>query len=229
MFDLSNKTIIVTGASGLIGSAIVRVLRTQNATVIPCDIRGDTADPDVRYFNLSRPQSIQPLFEGNMINGFVECTYPRDFKTATEHWLTLMEWVAREMASQFSADQMQQGGSIVTIGSIYGLVGAQMNLYDFTAMDMPTSYAFFKGGVISTTRTLATKYGKYNIRCNTVCPGGVENHQPQEFIKRYEAKTPMGRMAVPEDIAGPVAFLLSDAARYVTGIVLTVDGGLTAW
>jgi len=101
-------------------------------------------------------------------------------------------------------------------------------LYADLDMDMPVDYSFIKGGIISMTRTLATKYGP-GLRVNCVSPGGVFDNQDMRFVKKYCARVPLGRMATPEDIAGPVAFLASDAAKYITGVNLPVEGGLCAW
>jgi NAD(P)-dependent dehydrogenase (short-subunit alcohol dehydrogenase family) len=96
-------------------------------------------------------------------------------------------------------------------------------------MTMPPAYAAIKGGIIAFSKYLATYYGAYNIRVNSVSPGGVFAGQPRSFVAKYEKKTPLGRMAYPEDIVGAVIYLAADASRYVTGTNLVVDGGWTAW
>jgi len=82
--------------------------------------------------------------------------------------------------------------------------------------------------MIQMTRWLSTTLAP-QIRVNAICPGGVARGQPESFVERYEARTPLGRMANEDDIAGAAAFLVTDAARYVTGQVLMVDGGFSAW
>ena len=82
-----------------------------------------------------------------------------------------------------------------------------------------------KGGVIAYSKFLASYYRSKGIRVNVVSPGGVFNNQDRDFLKRYSEKTLMGRMAKPEEIGWPVVFLASDAASYITGTVLVVDGG----
>ena len=94
---------------------------------------------------------------------------------------------------------------------------------------MPAAYSAIKGGIITFTKYLATYYAKYGVRANVVCPGGIFNDQPKNFVKKYEEKTPMKRMGKPEDVVGSVIFLACDAASYITGHVLMVDGGWTAW
>jgi NAD(P)-dependent dehydrogenase (short-subunit alcohol dehydrogenase family) len=94
---------------------------------------------------------------------------------------------------------------------------------------MPAAYSAIKGGIIAFTKYLAVYLAEYGIRANVVCPGGIFDEQPKIFVKKYSEKTPMNRMGKPQEIAGPVIFLASDAASYITGHVLMVDGGWTAW
>lgn len=119
-------------------------------------------------------------------------------------------------------------GSVVNISSMYGLVGPNMRLYDGTAMGNPAAYAATKGGVAQLTRYLATVLAP-EVRVNAIAPGGIARGQDNQFVERYEALTPLGRMGTEQDMAGAVAWLASDAAAYVTGQLVAVDGGWTAW
>jgi NAD(P)-dependent dehydrogenase (short-subunit alcohol dehydrogenase family) len=119
-------------------------------------------------------------------------------------------------------------GSIINIASIYGLVGPDLGLYAGTTMANPAYYAAAKGGVIQLTRYWATTMAPA-VRVNSVAPGGIERDQPAGFRQRYAARTPMGRMATEADIVGGVVFFASDLSRYVSGQILAIDGGWTAW
>jgi NAD(P)-dependent dehydrogenase (short-subunit alcohol dehydrogenase family) len=119
-------------------------------------------------------------------------------------------------------------GSIVNIGSIYGMVGPDMNLYTGTAMGNPAAYAASKGGLLQLTRWLATVLAP-EVRANAITVGGVWCNQPASFHERYIARTPLGRMATEEDLKGAIVYLASDLSGYVTGHNLVVDGGWTAW
>lgn len=119
-------------------------------------------------------------------------------------------------------------GSVVNISSMYGLVGPNMRLYDGTAMGNPAAYAATKGGIAQLTRYLATVLAP-DVRVNAIAPGGIARGQDPQFVERYEALTPLGRMGTEQDMSGAVAFLASDAAAYVTGQLIAVDGGWTAW
>jgi NAD(P)-dependent dehydrogenase (short-subunit alcohol dehydrogenase family) len=119
-------------------------------------------------------------------------------------------------------------GSIVLIGSIYGMVGPDYSLYDDTPMEMPAAYAASKGGLLQLSRYLATVMAP-EIRVNTISAGGIFRDQPDAFVRRYIKRTPLNRMGTEEDLKGAVAFLAGDLSRYVTGSNLVVDGGWTAW
>jgi len=118
--------------------------------------------------------------------------------------------------------------SVVNIASIYGLVGPVRSLYEGTTMGNPAYYAAAKGGVVQLTRYLATLLAP-RVRVNCIAPGGILTDQPEVFRERYHARTPLGRMAAPEDVKGALAYLASDLAAYTTGQILAVDGGWTAW
>ena len=119
-------------------------------------------------------------------------------------------------------------GSIINVASIYGVLGPDMALYADTAMGNPIAYAASKGGLIQMTRWLSTVLAP-EIRVNSICPGGVWRNQPQIFVDRYAARTPMQRMATEDDMVGTVLYLASDMSLYVTGQNIMVDGGWAAW
>ena len=139
-----------------------------------------------------------------------------------------------QLNSCFSCSQLilqnfvlQGFGSIVNIGSIYGIVGNDFSLYEDFNGTSPAAYSAIKGGIINFTRYLAAYYGSKGIRVNCVSPGGVFDNQHKSFIAKYESRVPLRRLANPDDIAPAVSFLLSDDAKYITGHNLVVDGGWT--
>ena len=124
--------------------------------------------------------------------------------------------------------RIEEGASIINIGSIYGEYGPDWGMYEGTQMSNPAAYGASKGGLIQFTRWLATTIAPH-VRVNTISPGGIFRNQPEVFVKRYEARTPLGRMAIEDDFRGVVAYLASDLSKYVTGQNLVVDGGWGAW
>jgi len=119
-------------------------------------------------------------------------------------------------------------GSILNIGSIYGEFGPDWELYEGTTMSNPAAYGASKGGLLQLTRWLATTMSP-TVRVNAISPGGIARGQAQEFVKRYEKRTPLRRMATEDDFRGAVAFLASDMSAYVTGQNLSIDGGWGVW
>jgi NAD(P)-dependent dehydrogenase (short-subunit alcohol dehydrogenase family) len=120
------------------------------------------------------------------------------------------------------------GASIINIASIYGILGPDWRLYSDTSMSNPAAYAVSKGGALQLTRWLSTTLAP-DVRVNSISPGGIRREQPKEFVERYQSRTPLGRMAVPDDFSGAIAFLASDQAKYVTGQNMVIDGGWSAW
>ena len=91
----------------------------------------------------------------------------------------------------------------------------------------PIGMKKIKGGIINLTRSMASYFGRYNIRVNTICPGGVYDSQNSKFLKNYSKLTPLGRMANKDEIIFPVIFLSSEASSYITGTTMLADGGFT--
>jgi NAD(P)-dependent dehydrogenase (short-subunit alcohol dehydrogenase family) len=124
--------------------------------------------------------------------------------------------------------QSEVKASIINVASIYGLLGPDWALYEGTQMANPAGYGASKGALIQLTRYLATTLGP-EIRVNSISPGGVARNQDPKFVGRYEARTPLRRMAIEEDFKGAALYLASDLSSYVTGQDIAVDGGWSAW
>ena len=124
--------------------------------------------------------------------------------------------------------KVAKGANIINISSIYGMYAPDWSLYEGTSMSNPAAYGASKGGLIQFTKWLATTIAP-NVRVNTISPGGIFRNQPESFVKRYEAKTPLARMGNEEDFRGVIAYLASDMSMYVTGQNLSVDGGWGVW
>jgi NAD(P)-dependent dehydrogenase (short-subunit alcohol dehydrogenase family) len=121
------------------------------------------------------------------------------------------------------------GGSLISVSSLYGVVGPDHRIYDGQSFQSFPAYSASKAGIIGLTRWLATWWGKDGIRVNSVSPGGVFNNHNERFTRAYSNRTPMGRMADKDEITGILVYLLSDSSRYCTGQNFAIDGGFTAW
>lgn len=256
LFALTGKTAVVTGSAGLLGKAISRALADYGSTVYVADLDIKNAKTVCANYNgergklipirldITKSASIRSatrkiLAKDGRIDIWVNSAYPR-----TRDWGNIFEKIKPSswgknmeqhlngycFSCQAIAEEMKKrgGGSIINMASIYGFKGPDFSIYENTKLTMPAAYSVIKAGIINFTRYLACYYGKHGVRVNTISPGGVADRQPKVFIKNYCRKTPLRRMAKPEDIAGAVVYLASDAASYVTGHNLVVDGGITA-
>lgn len=138
-------------------------------------------------------------------------------------------------AQEFGSQMAKRGaGTIVNTLSIYGIVAPDQriyegSLYEGRAINTPAIYSASKAGLWGLTQYLASYWGSQGVRVNAVTPGGIFSGQNDTFVGKYSARTMMGRMGEPHEIADAVTYLISDRASYVTGQNLVVDGGLSAW
>ncbi len=249
MKDLKDKVIIVAGANGLIGREIIKELQEHEATIISADISFDTEVVNKKMatfgLDLTSNESIDDLVDFAVTNfgkidGLINSAYPRtkDWgkykfeETPFRHWA---ENVSMQLNPVFYLDQQvakvmerQENGSIVNFGSIYGIVGNDFTIYEDYNGSSPAEYCAIKGGIINFTRYLASWLGKFGIRVNCVCPGGIWDNQREEFVRNYNHRCPMKRMGSPDDIAPLCLFLVSDGSKYITGQIIAADGGWTA-
>ena len=129
----------------------------------------------------------------------------------------------------------RQGGSIINISSDLGVISPDQRLYRKPGLAedqqpvKPITYSVTKSGLLGLTRYLATYWADKGVRCNALCPGGVENNQDPAFLKEVTARIPLGRLARVDEYQGCILFLLSDASSYMNGAVMNVDGGRTTW
>jgi len=129
--------------------------------------------------------------------------------------------------------QNQHGGSIVNISSDLGLIAPDQRLYlkpglaESQQPVKPVTYSVIKTGIIGLTRYLATYWADKNVRCNAMCPGGVENGQQEAFLAEVNSRIPMNRLAKSDEYQGTLVWMLSGASSYLNGAIVPVDGGRT--
>ena len=135
----------------------------------------------------------------------------------------------------FQISKNPEGGSIVNISSDLGLIAPDQRLYARQGLledqqpVKPVTYSVVKTGLIGLTRYLATYWADKNLRCNAICPGGVENGQSVDFLEKVSFRIPMSRLAEVDEYQGTLLWMLSDASSYLNGAVIPVDGGRTTW
>lgn len=252
LLDLSGRTVIITGASGNIGTGIARRVSGAGANTVlgyhsdPASAQSLAAEINDRGgsavaigADLAEADAANNLFSATLehfgsvyglvnnagiqpIEAFDDIT-PTSFRTMlrtnTDGPFALIQALARNVGAD-------SGAAVVNIASIEGSQPAVLH----------THYAISKAALIMATRAAALELGRRNIRVNCVSPGlihreGIEDAWPQG-VNRWRAAAPLERLGQPEDVGDAVLFLLSDAARWITGIDLVVDGGVltcTTW
>lgn len=255
-FSLHERDIWVFGGAGYLGCAVVSQLADMQARVLCVDL-GDRAAKAVQAMGLSgvvTPASLDAadtstaekfvraqIAARGIPYGLVMMTYAstakrfddltvEDFDDANHGNLTATFALARAVGQRMA----EQGrGSIVLFSSMYGSVSPDPSIYMAPMNPNPIEYGVGKAGIQQMARYLAVHWGKQGVRCNSISPGPFPNPALQRekpgFIDLLARKVPLGRVGQAPEIAGSVTFLLSDAASFITGQNLAVDGGWTSW
>ena len=251
---LTNKKVFILGGFGLVGSKVVTNILSVGAKVIILDIRKKKFNKNVEFINFdcSKLNTLEKNF--NRIvkrfgcpDIFINCSYPRtkDWIQSSFDKITLnrmkknveIHMNSYAWLSKMAADKMVKNnkkGSIINLNSIYGLQGQDLNIYEKTSMKENMTYSMIKGGIVNLTRQMASYYGKFGVRINGICSGGLRGHvagksnfQDKQFVKNYQKKVPLKRLGEPEEVAHVISFIASDASSYITGANIIVDGGWT--
>ena len=223
MFKLKNKTIIITGGSGLTGSAFSIISAKYGANVVIIDIdkkksinlvkqiKEKTRNDKIIYLkcNITSLNDIKKAID-MILNKFGEISvlvnnaYPRNKNYGKKYEDVTYEDFCENInlhvggyfliTQQVSKIMMRQNyGNIINISSIYGFAAPRFEIYEDTEMTTPVEYAAIKGAIINLTKYLASYLGKYNIRVNCISPGGIFNNQPESFVKKYSQKVLLGK------------------------------------
>lgn len=256
LFDLTGRVALLSGASGYLGSAFANALAEAGATVVVSS--RDQAKADEAAKRLPSPGGAKHA--GVVINQLDEATIASGFDAAVQHAGRLDVLVNNGHAASkndwkgVTKDEFDQqlanatgyfllgrrfrdhvvgrkgSGSIINIGSMYGVVGSYPDAYEGICNASPVHYHALKGGIIHMTRHLAAYWAADNIRVNCLSPGPFPSAAAAPaMVERLNQKNPMKRMGVPHELKGALILLASDAGSYITGQNLLVDGGWTAW
>jgi gluconate 5-dehydrogenase len=256
LLSLRGKVALITGATGHLGSAMADALAEAGASVIVSSRTLASAQSvasrlprvgDAKHFAVE----IDHMNEGSIDSGFADAVrqashvdvlvnnghdpigadstsvtaeqFTRQLANATGYFL-----LARRFREHVAARKAQ--GSVVMIGSMYGVVGSYPDAYEGIAAASPVAYHALKGGIVQMTRHLAVYWARDGVRVNCLSPGPFPAPKASaELVERLKEKSPMQRMGRPEELKGAVVFLASDASSYMTGQNLVIDGGWTAW
>lgn len=253
---LNEKTIVVTGAGGLLGADFVRAIVAAGGRAVAADIHLDSAEavidaigPDANdraiavHVDITDPASIDALISAaeqrfGSVDAVVNSAYPR-----AENYGARLEDISYEnfcqnldmhlggyflVAQRFAlAFKRRQGGHIINMASIYGVMAPRFSIYAGTSMTTPVEYAAIKSAVVHLTQYFAQYFKGYGIRANCISPGGILTGQPQSFLDSYNSHCAFKGMLQPQDVTGTLLFLLSDASQYITGQNIIVDDGFS--
>lgn len=258
LFDLRGKVVVLTGAEGQLGRVYTKGLVERGARVAALDLRTDEGLDGsvlrVRADVTSRESLVRALAKvaetwetpAGLVNNAALDSPPNSpaeengpFETYPEaSWDRVMEVNSKGpfLCCQVFGGAMAAAGrgSVVNIGSIYGQVSPNQTIYEYRrrrgeVFYKPVAYSASKSSLGNLTRYLATYWARQGVRVNQMVLAGVFNQQDEQFLAEYTAHMPLGRMARAEEYVGGLVFLLSDAASYMTGAELVLDGGWTAW
>jgi NAD(P)-dependent dehydrogenase (short-subunit alcohol dehydrogenase family) len=233
-YGLEGNVALVTGAASGIGRATAELLARNGARVVAADVKGgdDVVAADVTDGDAMRAVVARAVDAYGRLDLAANCAGVGGGHGATHEYpeadfdrivaINLRgTWLS--MRAEIAAMLQSGGGAIVNVSSTLGLRGSP-----FAA-----PYSASKHGVLGLTRTAALEYAQQGIRVNAVCPGAIDTPMMDETFERFPgfretltAYVPMGRMGGPEEVAGAIAWLCCDAASFVTGEALTVEGGL---
>ena len=250
---LEGQVIVVTGGAGLLGASFCRTIAHEGGIPIVADVDVDPAEQIAReirlhgipahavHMDVTDSDQIDRVIadvEGTFgrVDAVVNSAYPRssNYGCALEEvkYEDFCEGLSLHLGGYFLVSQRfalafknYGRGNIVNIGSIYGLFPPRFEVYAGTTMTVPVEYAAVKAGIINLTRYFAQYFLKDGIRCNVLAPGGIREDQPDTFLRMYDDMCGTRGMLETDDVTGSLAFLLSEASRFMTGQVIVVDDG----
>jgi len=251
MTDLSNQTVLITGAAGRLGSAFSRSVVATGGRVLLTDVNQSagsqlaqelgTEHAHFLAVDITTLEGIQQAVQACLnlfgrLDAVVHAAYPRSVGWGTHFEQLQPEYLYEDLNKQLGGAILlsqqvlqqftEQGyGHLIHISSILGIASPKFEHYTGTSLVPPIEYSAIKSGIISITRWLAKNYRQQNIRVNCISLGGILEQQPETFLQRYQASCNSKGMLNAEDICGALLFLLSEQSQFVTGQNLIIDDG----
>ena len=217
---------------------LTKASKNKKVYSFPCDVSDEKQVINLRNFLKKSKKKID-------VSIYSVYSKPKDYYAPfTEYkFKTWEKALSDNLSGAFLVTQkllplMNSGSSLIFLSSIYGMVSPDLRIYKKVKhniyggkypLTQPAVYSASKAGLIGFSRYMAVFLAEKNIRVNSLVPGGVYDGQDESFHKEYIKKVPLKRMAIWSDFNGAILYLASDASRYMTGQVLVVDGGLSAW
>lgn len=247
-FNLEDKNILITGGSGFFGNQLVNAFLNEKANVYIIDIKKPTKN-FAKYFNADITKENQLIKILNyfkkrklnidvLINNAANDYFPdinnRNLKLENfpkDLWNNDLSvgLTGSYLCTKVFGFYMSKfkKGVILNISSDLGIIAPDQRIYKKNNFIKPVTYSVVKHGIIGLTKYTASYWGKCNIRCNAIAPGGIFNNQDKSFIRRINKLIPLGRMAKKNEYNSLVLFLCSDLSSYLTGSIIVADGGRT--
>ena len=208
-----------------------------------CDITDESQILSVRDALLSKYERIDILINNAAIDPKVEAKSEKNLSRLEnfpiDQWnLEMAVGVTGAMlcSKVFGYEMAKNGkGVILNISSDLGIIAPDQRIYKKEGLPeneqpvKPVTYSVIKHGLIGLTKYLATYWAGKGVRCNALCPGGIYNNQPDEFVKKISNLIPLGRMAHEDEYKASVVFMVSDASKYMNGAIIPMDGGRSIW
>tara|TARA_B100000989_G_scaffold298934_1_gene291186 strand:+ start:4297 stop:5058 length:762 start_codon:yes stop_codon:yes gene_type:complete len=247
-FKLKNKNVIITGGSGFLGKQLIKSFLNQNSNVYNLDIIKPRKKDNSIFIktDITDEKNLQQVLNkfirkkikidvliNNASSNYVPKSNKKDIfrleSFSNKFWEQDLavglkgSYLCTKVFGTYMTKAKK--GIILNISSDLGIIAPNQKIYKGLKFTKPVTYSVVKHGIIGLTKYTASYWGKKNIRCNAIAPGGIYNNQNKSFIKQINELIPLGRMAKENEYNALVLFLSSDLSSYINGTTIVADGG----